>query len=343
MTRRRGWLGAIALGLVVLLDPARAAAQPPAPRLEVHYIDVGQGDATLVRCPDNLGHMIIDSGELNSKYPHSADMFQAYINREFATRPKRIDVVVASHPHSDHIGSLEWLLQNFTVGTYVDNGQKGDTATWSRLDKLVRQRVKNGQLQYVNGKKKEFTEVDFCPGVKLEVMAPWAIKNLSDTNDRSVLVRLTFLQRAFLWVGDAHKTAENLLLTKLSDEQRARLDVDVLKVGHHGSLTSTGAGFVNTVSPAVVVVSAGTREVGSNATFKHPRWTTMQTLLDYFKQVDKTDHLHPAADRIWVFETEWGQRQRRRGLCLTAKDGSIVIRSDGNKIDVAADACRPQQ
>jgi beta-lactamase superfamily II metal-dependent hydrolase len=203
------WLAAL------LLAPAGVAAQPP--RLEVHYIDVGQGDATLVRCPSNDGHLLIDSGELNSKYPRSADQFRAYLDHEFPMRPRRIDVVVASHPHSDHIGSLEWLFENFTVGTYVDNGQKGDTATWSRIDKLVRKKVKKAELQYVNGKKKEFTEVDFCTGAKLEVVAPWAIKSFSDTNDRSVMVRLTFGQTTFLWVGDAHKAAEDLLLTKLSD------------------------------------------------------------------------------------------------------------------------------
>ena len=330
--------GALAC-LAVLLLASAAGAQPG--RLEVHYIDVGQGDSTLVRCPGTGGHLVIDSGELNSRYPHSADQFQAYLNREFAARPKRIDVVVASHPHSDHIGSLEWLLQNFTVGTYVDNGQQTEGGVWVRLNKLVRQRVKKGLLQYVNGKKKEFTEVEFCPGVKLEVMAPWAIKSLRNTNDRSVIVRLTYRQTSFLFVGDAHRAAEEILL-KLSDAERARLDVDVLKVGHHGSETSTGASFVSAVSPRVAVISAGARGVGSNARFKHPRWTPVRALLDHFKQLDATDHVHPVGDRIWVFDTDWSQRQRRRGLCLTAKDGTVVMTSDGSKVDVAAEACRPQ-
>ena len=338
----RTFLLRVVLYLAVLL-PAAAGAQNG--RLEVHYIDVGQGDASLVRCPDGRRHLLIDSGELNFRYPHSADQFQAYLSQEFANRARRIDVVVASHPHSDHISSLEWVLQNFAVGTYIDNGQKFDSPTWARLDKLVRQRVKKGQLEYVNGRTKEFTEVAFCPQVKLEVMAPWAVKSLSDTNDRSVIVRLTYRATSFLFVGDAHKAAEDVLLGSLSDEQRAKLDVDVLKVGHHGSETSSGAKFVSAVSPTVAIMSSGKRDVGTNRKFKHPRWATVQTFLDHFRQLDKTDHRHPLNDRIWVFDSDgdaWSQRQRRRGLCVTPKDGTVVLKSDGSLIEVAADACRPQ-
>lgn len=325
--------------LGLLLAAGTAAAQGG--RLEVHYIDVGQGDAALVRCPNGAGHMVIDGGELSSRYPNSAEQFKAYITRELPNPPQRINVVVASHPHSDHIGSLEWLLQTYTVGTYVDNGAKAEAQTWVRLDKLVRQRVKDGKLEYVNGKKKEFTEVDFCPDVKVEVIAPWAIKNLTDANDRSVFVRLTYKNTAFLFVGDAHMAAEDVLLS-LPDEQRNKLAVDVLKVGHHGSRTSTGAKFVGAVSPRLAVISSGRRDVGTNASHKHPRWQTVQTLLDHFKQLDKTGKQHGPSGRIWVFDTEWGQRQRRRGLCVTPKDGSVIVRSDGAQIDVAAEDCRPQ-
>ena len=330
----------VVCSVVVLLAAVSAGAQDA--RLEVHYIDVGQGDAILVRCPDNKHHLLIDSGELNSKYPKSADQFQAYLTKEFADRPLKINIVVASHPHSDHIGSLEWLLQKFTVGTYIDNGQKYDTALWARLDKLVRQRVKKGELEYVNGKKTEFTEVEFCPEVKLEVMAPWALKDLSDPNSRSVIVRLTYGEKSFLFVGDAHKDAEKVLLDKLSDEQQAKLDVDVLKVGHHGSETSSGAQFVSAVSPAVAVISSGKKETGSNKKYKHPRWATVQTFLNHFKQLDKNDHRHSANDSIWVFDSDWGQRQRRRGLCVTAKDGTVVVKSDGRELEVSAAGCRPQ-
>jgi competence protein ComEC len=343
MSRHSGWssLFSLAVCLVVAcLATASEGAQDA--QLEVHFIDVGQGDAILVRCPDNSRHLVIDSGELNSNYPKSADQFQAYLTKEFANRPRRVDVVVASHPHSDHIASLEWLLQNFTVGTYIDNGQKYDTATWTRLDKLVRQRVKQGQLEYINGRKPEFTEVEFCPDVKLEVMAAAALKSLSDTNDRSVFVRLAYRNNSFLFVGDAHKAAEDVLLSKLSDEQLAKLDVDVLKVGHHGSKTSSGGAFVGALSPTVAVISSGKKEVGSNARFKHPRWVTVQTFLNHFKQLDAADHHHPANDRIWVFDEDWSQRQRRRGLCVIAKDGTVVIKSDGSRIEVSAAGCRPQ-
>ena len=330
----------VCVAAVLAAAPARAQSG----RLEVHYIDVGQGDAILVRCPDGGHHMVIDSGELNFRYPHSADQFQAYLNQQFANLPRRIDVVVASHPHSDHISSLEWVFQNFAVGTYVDNGQKFDSPTWARLDKLVRQRVKDGQLEYVNAKKKAFGDLELCADVQLEVMAAWALKDLSDTNDRSVIARLTYRATSFLFVGDAHKAAEDVLMSLLPEEQRAKLDVDVLKVGHHGSATSSDPRFVSAVSPTVAVISSGKKEVGTNGTFKHPRSVTVQTLLDHFKQLDSADHRHPATnDRIWVFNSDegsWNQRQRRRGLCVTAKDGTVVLKSDGAQIEVLAAGCR---
>src|SRR5436853_644582 len=93
-----------------------------APTLEAHFISVGQADAVLVKCPDAQTYMLVDSAD--TRYPGSKYRFRAYLEKEFAGKPQKIALAVASHPHNDHIGSMQWVLEKFDVGTYVDNGEK---------------------------------------------------------------------------------------------------------------------------------------------------------------------------------------------------------------------------
>ena len=87
-------------------------------KLEVHVIDVGQGDAILIRCPDGHHQMLIDSGD--TRYPGSSQKFKAYLTANQSTSDA-IEVVVASHPHTDHIGNMAWVLDNYQVDLYVDS------------------------------------------------------------------------------------------------------------------------------------------------------------------------------------------------------------------------------
>jgi beta-lactamase superfamily II metal-dependent hydrolase len=89
-------------------------------RLEVTFFDVGQADAALVNCPDGEHHLLIDAGD--TRYPASLSNFRRFLTNAFNGKSNHLDVVVASHGHADHIGSMEWVLKNFHVGTYVDNG-----------------------------------------------------------------------------------------------------------------------------------------------------------------------------------------------------------------------------
>lgn len=311
------------------------AGQEPAGLLEVRFLDVGQADAMLIRCPDGKHFLLIDAGD--TRYPGSAAAFQEHLKREFSGKPQpwKLAAVIASHPHSDHIGSMPWVLDTFAVGTYVDNGQKYESALWARLDKARQKLVKQGKLTYVNGKKTGSAELEFCPNPKLrvEVFVPWAAHDLSHTNDRSVIVRVTYDKTSFLFVGDAEAEAERAMVDDTSEAARKRLDVDVLKVGHHGSDTSSTPHFVLAVSPAHAVVSSGKKQVGTNARYKHPRLSTMVTYANWFKTLG--DDAHALNGRVWAFDAaakSWKQHVRRKGTWLTTADGTVTIRSDGERI-----------
>lgn len=316
-----------------------ARAQEPAGPLEVRFLNVGQSDAILVRCPDGEHYLLIDSGD--TRYPGSQQAFRNALTAEFAGKPQpwRIALVIASHPHTDHIGSLQWLLEHpsFEVDTYVDNGQTFDTATWARLEQVRRRLVSEGRLNYISGREAPFAELELCPnhGVRVHLLVPWAVHSLSDPNDRSVVVRLEYGETSFLFTGDAETHAEDVLLNEIDEEQRRKLDVDVLKAGHHGSDTSSGAGFIQAASPVVIVVSSGQKEVGTNVRYKHPRLSTLRSYADWFRNRDA--QAHPLDGRVWAYDAQaksWRQHTRRLGLWVTPKDGAVTIRSDGHTLEI---------
>jgi competence protein ComEC len=332
--------GILAAGSFCALLALSGAAAPQAGTLEAHFIKVGQADATLIRCPDARSYILIDSGD--TRYPGSAEAFRAHMKKELDGKPDaKIALAIASHPHADHISSMQWVLETYEPRTYVDNGEKFDSAMWAKLDKLRKKQVKSGKLKYVSGKQAQATELEPCPDVSVEVVVPWAYdKKLTDTNDRSVVVRVAHKKIAFLFVGDAHVEAEDVLLTRLEEALRKKVNADVLKVGHHGSDTSSGAKFVMAVGPQLAVISVGERDVGTNARYKHPRYSTLDTYASWFATADKGNNppKHPPNGKVWAYDAAkktWRQRERPKGLWLTIQDGTVVVRSDGSKLDVS--------
>jgi competence protein ComEC len=318
--KRRG--SALWFSLAVALLTSRLVL---AADLQVKVFDVGQADAILVTCPDGDHHLLIDSGD--TRYPGSSKGFRDRMLKLFPEGERKLEVVVASHPHQDHIGSMSWVLENFDVDTYVDNGQKFDTASYGKLQKLKQRLVKTGKITYINGKENSQEKVDFCPKVEMRLIEAWALGSLDDTNDRSVGVWLRYGDTKFLFVGDMEAPAEKLLLDNLNDaDRKLLLDVDVLKVGHHGSDTSSTERFVRVVSPEQAVISAGEKDVGTNARYKHPRRTTIDTFNEIaFNGADENG-------RVWAYDKDkeaWRQVPRRQGLWATPKDGTVTVVSDG--------------
>lgn len=304
--------------------------------LTVKYLNVGQADAALIICPTREHRMLIDSGD--TRYPGSAAAFKADFQEALGPQGAALTIAVASHPHADHIGSMQWVLENYAVRIYVDNGQRTETASFGRLNALRRKLVDQGKLTYVNAKENVATKLTFCPLIVAETLEPWAVMPLSDTNDRSVVVRLVYNKISFLFVGDCEIPAEEVMLNSFTEALRKDLDVDVLKVGHHGSDTSSLAQFIAAVSPQLTVISCGKKGVGTNSRYKHPRLSTLRTLGDWFRNQPPPSNA-PAAT-VWAYNADakrWQQQTRSPGVWLTSNDGSITVRTDGQTLQVETD------
>jgi beta-lactamase superfamily II metal-dependent hydrolase len=198
---------------------------------------------------------------------------------------------------------------------------------------------KSGKLDYINGKQNSFGHIDFCPDVDLEIFEPWAQSaSLSDPNNRSVGVRLAYKNKSFLFVGDMEKKAEDVMLNDFSESERNDIHASVLKVGHHGSDTSSTDKFVHHVMPELVVISCGKKEVGTNTRYKHPRLSTVREYFAWFEQKAPPDsETLPKHDQLWAFDrdkSQWRRQSRPAALWLTPNDGTITLTTDGEKIDI---------
>lgn len=321
-------LAALGVGLAVALFAAGLPAQPPGARVSVHFIDVGQADAVLVQVNASRCTILIDSGD--TRYPKSSANFRDYLGRHLPAQAT-IDLAIATHPHSDHIGSMRWVLETYRVKTYIDNGQEHGSTLYRDLMAVVRQQRQHG-LAYYPYASVPVSVADACGagGPKLAVLYPQAglDPDLCEKNQNncSVVVKLTVGTTSFLFPGDAEHEEEELLLA--GSEVGAQLDADVLKVGHHGSDTSSGEEFLDAVSPIWMVVSAGAKDVGTNKGYKHPRLSSVRELLTFAGTRTKTRAIdaYDRAQKRWRQVRIWGS------LYATARDGTVILSSDGNSI-----------
>ena len=296
-----------------------------APKLEVHLINVGQGDGILIRCPEGTHELLIDSGELNQRYSGSSTMFKAYLGAKQATT-NPIEIVIATHTHSDHIGSMKWVVDTYTIGLYVDNGMTGTSATFTNLNASLTARSVNRK----STKDATLPDIDFCPlaEVNARILRPAGFEEDEDNpNNRSVVVRVDFKNASFLFVGDAEAEEEQLLVNDLAT--KALLDCDFLKVGHHGSETSSKPFFIDAVTPKVAAISCGKKDVGTNKGYKHPRLKTVKQILP---QADPREG--PALD-IDAYDGDnvvWTTVKLNAAVYVTAAQGDLVFESDGSTI-----------
>jgi competence protein ComEC len=235
--------------------------------LSVAFLDVGQGDSILIHAP-NGQVMLIDGGR-------SIDLANQVILPQIkAWGASQVDVLVVTHPDADHISGLVGVLENFPVKLAALTGDQHTTQIYERL--LTDIRDKNiPALQVRTG-----TTIPFDSAVKLEVLSPDdEFVNRDNTNDGSIVLKLTYGQTSFLFTGDAEMSVNRAILQRGADVRAT-----VLKLGHHGSRTSTDEDWLRAVQPQLGIIS-----VGAGNSYGHPHAEVIAALDQLGIQYIRTD------------------------------------------------------
>ncbi|MCR6546863.1 MBL fold metallo-hydrolase [Dehalobacterium formicoaceticum] len=238
------FLSMIMAACSVLADKGESVLPESSGLLKVTFIDVDQGDSVLVQFPNGKS-MLIDGG--------SGDMYGRVAAVLSDQKITKLDVVLGTHTDNDHIGSLPGIIKNYDVGNVYLNGTS-DTKTYlAFLREAANKKLKIKELY-----QGDFLQVD--PDVKIKVFAPVGPNEDSD-NDHSPIMKLTYQKKSFLFTGDAEKSTEDMALVY----DKMGLKSDVVKVGHHGSTTSSSPKFALAVAPELAVI-----EVGADNSYDHP-------------------------------------------------------------------------
>lgn len=229
--------------------------------LKVHFLDVGQGDSALIMAGSNA--MLIDAGDRGY-----GPGIVSYLKNQGV---KKLDYLILTHPHADHIGGAADVVKAFEIGKIIMPKVAHTTNTYVNL------------LETIDNKGMKITtaragdEYDLG-SAKFKILAPNS-SSYKSLNDYSVVTRIVFGNTAFLFTGDAESTSESQILSKVFE-----IKSDVLKVGHHGSDTSTSDSFLKSVSPKYAVIS-----VGRGNKYGHPTQLVLGRLQNQGVEVYRTD------------------------------------------------------
>lgn len=227
--------------------------------LEVYYFDVGQADSILIRENDN--NILIDAGN-NEDGEKLVNYLKNDLNIE------KFNMVVGTHPHEDHIGGLDNVIDSFEIDTILMPNATSTSKTFENvLDSIEKKDYKitvpkiNEEFNYNN--------------INIKVL--YTGTNEKDLNNTSIVLKLTYQNNKFLFMGDATSKVEKKLLNE-------DIKSDVLKIGHHGSEYSTTKNFLDKVNPQYAII-----EVGKNNTYKHPKEITLDKLNKKNIKIYRTD------------------------------------------------------
>lgn len=243
----------------------------------VHYIDVGQGDSILIQV--NNKNLLIDSGPKSDRKKLFSYLSSLYLDK--------LDYVIATHPHDDHIGNMAEVIKKYNVSKFYAPKVQSSTKTFEQMiDALKSKNLK------INVIKKGTNSINLGENTKISVFSPTK-DSYEDLNNYSPVIKIEYGNTSFLFTGDAQEDVEKDILANNED-----IEADVLKIGHHGSSTSTGEGFLSKVNPSISVIS-----VGKDNMYNHPSENTIK---------------HLTENNIIIYRTD--------------KDGTILLCSDGYKI-----------
>jgi competence protein ComEC len=230
--------------------------------VSIYFLDVGQGDASIIVAPDGKV-VIIDSGPNES-------LILSYLQNLGISQ---IDLLIATHAHADHITGMDKIIAKYKPKAFIDPGIPHTTATYQRMISAV----DNYAIDYYKGISRKIN----LGSLTLTILPPATpfIRD-SELNNNSVVVRLDFKDFSCLFTGDIEKTREGQLLA----ESRSNLNVDILKVGHHGSSSSSSPLFIKSVGPKIAVICCG-----QGNKYGHPHQETLNALQSLGIKIYRTD------------------------------------------------------
>lgn len=243
--------------------------------LKVHFLDVGQADSIFIQLPNNET-MLIDAGNNGD-----GETIVAYLKTQKVTK---IDYLIGTHPHEDHIGGMDTVISNFSIGNVYMPKKSQTTKTFE--DVLVAVQEKGLTIKTAKAGVVILNEA----GLEIRILSPIS-SEYEDLNNYSAVIKLTYQNKVFLFTGDAETLVE---------KQLSNVDADLLKIGHHGSDTSSSSDFIKAVSPQYAIIS-----VGEDNKYGHPNQSVLDTLSINGIEVYRTDEL-----------------------------GTIIATSDGNNITI---------
>lgn len=272
---RTGVRRAVAAGaaLALLLVWPLAASRAGAGALEIHAIDVGQGDALAIRTPDGRW-ILVDAGPRTDRYDAGRARVVPYLLRRGV---RRIDALILTHPDADHIGGAAAVLEAFDVGLVVDPGRAAGKPLYIEL----LEDAAAGGVQWREARSgRELRAGDVVLHFLYPDDAGDSLDGPTNANDLSAIFRLTYGGFAAMFTGDAPAEVEELLVRRHGDGLRAQ----VLKVGHHGSSTSTSEPFLAAVDPELALISVGRRN-----RYGHPAPAVVRRLERHGVRILRTD------------------------------------------------------
>ena len=260
--------------------------------LKVSYLNIGQGDSALIQTPDHHS-LMIDGG------PPTANILSE-VGAVMPFYRNHIDAVIASHPDQDHIGGLSAVVGRYSPNLFLWSGVHSGTWADQKLTNKVNESAGEKKMISLLARRGMKIILDRKNNIALDIKFPdrdtstWSKK----TNDASIVARLTYGTTSFLFTGDSPINIEHYLVGKNWIEH-----TDVLKVGHHGSKTSTSDEFIKALSPSYGIIS-----VGSGNRYGHPTQEALDVLVNNNVKVLRTD-----------------------------KEGRITIESDGEYLKISPD------
>ena len=259
---------AIVAAISLIVGMKTVKKDPEIEGMAVHYIDVGQGDAILLQAPTGE-NMLIDAGPGASE-----EKLLSYLDEADV---ETVDYFVLTHPDEDHIGGADRVFEACTVSTVIMPECERDTKVYQKLIDSIENEEGCEQIEPIYGDVYLVAE-----GMTVTVLSP-LMEEYDDVNDYSIVLRVDYYETSFLFTGDAGTEVEEQMLDYWEEE---KLDCDVLKVGHHGSRTSSSKAFLEAVTPEYAVISSG-----EGNKYGHPHAEIVARLEKDCPYVYRTDEL----------------------------------------------------